>query len=343
MLLDSLHLKKHFKRHRESSWNREGKNGDYVRIGPGQTFDIPRLMGPGIIRHLWMTMPPQFADVYQKMQLIMTFDDAQTPQVCMPVADFFMFGHGELVDVNSGPIQVSQQPECLNPAWFGKPYRGSLNCTFPMPFAHSAKVQIRNTSDEHIGVYFYVDWEAHESLPDPVLHFHANLNEARPALPEDQPVQDHGKFDGALANLTSQNNYTFLNISGYEGHYVGTALSIDCKPDDNGKWWEGDDMFIIDDEQWPPRLHGTGTEDYFNLAWGIRAVDCRPEYGVTFVDKSCCEEGADQIDGRFTMYRFHLNDPIPFEKSIHASVEHGHANDCNALYRSVAYWYGRPL
>lgn len=100
-------------------------------------------------------------------------------------------------------------------------------------------------------------------------------------------------------------------------------------------------MFVIDGEPWPPRLHGTGTEDYFNLAWGFRQVECRPEYGVTFIDKS--EEDRDPADGRISMYRFHLSDPIPFTESLHASIEHGHANDCEAYYRSVAYWYGRPL
>ena len=100
-------------------------------------------------------------------------------------------------------------------------------------------------------------------------------------------------------------------------------------------------MFEIDGESWPPRLHGTGMEDYFNLAWGVRHTDCRPEYGVTFLEKRL--EDRSQVAGLFSMYRFHLNDPIPFTKSLRASVEHGHANDCEAFFRSVAYWYGRPL
>ena len=98
-------------------------------------------------------------------------------------------------------------------------------------------------------------------------------------------------------------------------------------------------MFVIDGEPWPPRLHGTGTEDYFNLAWGFRRVDCRPEYGVTYLQKS--EQDRNQIDGKFTVYRFHMSDPVTFTRSLHVSIEHGHANESNALYRSVAYWYGR--
>ncbi|MCF7849860.1 MAG: DUF2961 domain-containing protein [Kiritimatiellales bacterium] len=77
------------------------------------------------------------------------------------------------------------------------------------------------------------------------------------------------------------------------------------------------------------------------MAWGFRNVECRPEYGVTFIEKR--EDGVDQIDGRFFMYRFHLCDPIPFKRSLHASIERGHANDYEAYYRSVAYWYGRAV
>jgi hypothetical protein len=100
-------------------------------------------------------------------------------------------------------------------------------------------------------------------------------------------------------------------------------------------------MFIIDEEPWPPRVHGTGTEDMFGLAWGFRVVDNRPLHGITFLEKQ--PDDIHPIDGRFAMYRFHLESPIPFTRSLRASLEHGHANDCRAYYRSTAYWYGRKI
>jgi hypothetical protein len=39
------------------------------------------------------------------------------------------------------------------------------------------------------------------------------------------------------------------------------------------------------------------------------------------------------------MYRFHIQDPIYFEKSLRATIEHGHANDREDVYTSVAFWY----
>jgi hypothetical protein len=208
-----------------------------------------------------------------------------------------------------------------------------------MPFARSAAICFFNKGEEPLILYYYVDWEQYTSLEEPVLYFRATLNEEWTGPPERQPLVQHGGTDADRINRSVAENYRFLDVGGFEGHYVGTGLSIECRPGDPGKWWEGDDMFVIDGEPWPPRLHGTGTEDYFNLAWGFRKEECRPEYGVTYIDKKA--DDTNQIDGRFSMYRFHLGDPIPFERSIIASIEHGHANDCRARYRSVAYWYGR--
>lgn len=333
-LSDHLHEKKRFRRERASSWDRSGGNVDYVEVAPGATHAIEPLAGPGIIRHIWMTMRSGERDLYRKTRLQIAFDGAASPQVDAPVADFFLFGHGILTDVNAAPIQVSRQPHLPEP-----PGRGALNCAFPMPFAREARVTLVNNAAAPLVIYYYVDWESDVQLPEPVLHFHATFHEERTEPPDGQCLVPHGDFDLSLRNASVKENYVLLDARDAEGHYVGTGLSIDAPPDGPGKWWEGDDMFVIDGEPWPPRLHGTGTEDYFNLAWGFRKVECRPEYGVTWMDRAICP--ADPLAGQFSMYRFHLNDPIPFERSLLATLEHGHANDCRALYRSVAFWYGR--
>ncbi len=333
-MLENLHRAKRFVRRRESTYDRTGANRDAVSIPPQRAHRVPRLHGPGIIRHIWITLLPAVPSAYRDIRLVIRFDAADHPQVDVPLADFFLFGHGLLVDVNSAAIQVSQQHSDQ------PPYRGSMNCTFPMPFARSAEISLHNGTDAPHTVYYYVDWEHHGHLDEPVLPFHATFHQKITEPPKGQALQPHGAFDRDLINADYDENYRFLDIEGYEGHYVGTGLAIACTPGDPGKWWEGDDMFVIDGEPWPPRLHGTGMEDYFNLAWGFRRVDCRSEYGVTYLAKSPTD--TDQIDGRFSMYRLHVSDPIPFTKSLIASVEHGHANDCKALFRSVAFWYGRP-
>ena len=70
---------------------------------------------------------------------------------------------------------------------------------------------------------------------------------------------------------------------GGTGQYVGCDLNIerDLRTRPNNWYGEGDDMIFIDGETWPPRLHGTGTEDYFNTAFcperGVRG----PYHGIT--------------------------------------------------------------
>jgi hypothetical protein len=39
------------------------------------------------------------------------------------------------------------------------------------------------------------------------------------------------------------------------------------------------------------------------------------------------------------MYRFNIEDPIHFSKSLRAGIEHGAANDRADKYTSVAFWY----
>jgi hypothetical protein len=95
---------------------------------------------------------------------------------------------------------------------------------------------------------------------------------------------------------------------------------------------EGDDMFFIDGEPWPPRLHGTGTEDYVNMAWCPTQVYCAPYHGLIL-------GGGDNWKGKITYYRYHIQDPVHFTRSIRATIEHGHANHRSDDVSSTAYWY----
>jgi len=112
---------------------------------------------------------------------------------------------------------------------------------------------------------------------------------------------------------------------------------VDSRGSDIGKWWEGDDMIFIDDDTWPPSMHGTGTEDYFSLAWGYRKLSKRLYHGAFTLDKRPLDSRF--FDGRFSTYRFHVEDPIVFKKKIRVTLEHGHANDAAVRYGSTAYWY----
>jgi len=109
---------------------------------------------------------------------------------------------------------------------------------------------------------------------------------------------------------------------------VGCNLSV---AHFQGTWWgEGDDMFFIDGEAWPPSLHGTGSEDYFNQAWGMQP-NAFPMNGSALAEVDC--------PGYQVSYRFHLVDPVFFQRSLRVTMEHGHANHLSDDWSSTAYWY----
>ncbi len=187
--------------------------------------------------------------------------------------------------------------------------QNGLNCFWHMPFADGARVTVTNDGPEPVrAFYYYVDYRKYDEPPADAGRFHAQYRQAFPC-PEGE-------------------NYVFLEATG-KGHFVGCNLSIHLNED--GWWGEGDDMIYIDGAE-TPALHGTGSEDYFCGAW------C---YGPAFSNLyfGCPLRGEHERDAYWNVYRYHIDDPIPFEKSIQVTIEHGHANDRADNFSSVAYWY----
>ena len=145
--------------------------------------------------------------------------------------------------------------------------------------------------------------------------------------------QGVGPSAGKSKNLSGEGNYVILEAEG-QGHYVGCNLNIqNLRKTNEWNWYgEGDDMIFIDGDQWPPRLHGTGTEDYFNTAWCPTQEQCAPYHGVI-------SPGGPNWADRVTLYRYHIEDPIQFSERIRVTIEHGHANHRSDDYSSTAYWY----
>jgi hypothetical protein len=114
------------------------------------------------------------------------------------------------------------------------------------------------------------------------------------------------------------------------GHYVGVTMSVLQNQD---YWWgEGDDMFFIDNDQ-HPAITGTGSEDYFLGAYDFG------EHSFSYRLFGAPVKGEERAGSRSSVYRFHLDSPITFTKSLRATIEHGHANHRSDNFYSVAYWY----
>jgi hypothetical protein len=319
---------------RFSSWAQDGRNQDAWVIEAGQTVTLADIQGPGCITHIWMTQTCQrhYADrlvtdpdYYRKVLLKITWDDQPHPSVLVPLGDFFCLGHSIASNFAALPFTASVRPE--HQYKFGGP--AALNCYFQMPFRTHALVELVNENDVAYRQYYYVDYELYrDDLPDDIAYFHTQWRRENPAAGWDPNVIVNSP-EANVVNLQegSRNNYTILEAEG-RGHYVGCNLSV---TNFQGTWWgEGDDMIFVDGEAWPPSLHGTGSEDYFNQAWGMQ------DNAYPFNGSALHES---RRPGYQVSYRFHLVDPVRFARSIRVTMEHGHGNHSANEWASTAYWY----
>lgn len=339
---------------RASSFDQTGRNRDNWIVMPGEERTLADIEGPGFITHIWMTQscriqpgPGQILpevvgvpmleihnalgvswevvdpDYYRKILLKFYWDDQDTPSVIAPLGDFFGLMNSLSGSYDSLPLSVSaKEPELHT---FGG--SAAFNSYFRMPFAQRARVVVENQNDIPYLQYFYIDYElSPEPLPEDTVYFHAHWRRALPNVGWGPDLQANS-IETAVPNLDGAANYVALETEG-RGHYVGCNLAVRHF---QGSWWgEGDDMIFIDDDSWPPSLHGTGMEDYFGHAWGMQ------HNAYAFNGTMVHEE---DVPGFHHSYRFHLVDPIRFEKRIKVTFEHGHSNHLSDDWSSTAYWY----
>ena len=303
---------------RASSYDRTGGNDDFRVLPPGETLTVLDDAGPGVITHIWFTLASDETYHLKKLVLRMYWDGEATPSVEAPLGDFFGLGLGEYFTFEALPLSAA-------------PNHG-LNCFFPMPFQKHARITVTNMGRMKLdALYYNIDYEAHvKPLPADTLYFHAQYRQASPNKGLSGDWKDNGDpLQNDKKNLTGEGNYVWLEATG-RGHFVGVTMSVLQNQD---YWWgEGDDMFFIDGAK-EPSINGTGSEDYFLGAYdfGGRAFSYAL-YGAPVV-------GEEKAGSRSSVYRFHLDSPIPFTKSLKATIEHGHANGRSDNYFSVAYWY----
>jgi hypothetical protein len=303
---------------RASSYDRTGGNDDFFKIAPGGTLTILDESGPAIITHVWIALGASERYHLKKLVLRMYWDDETSASVETPLGDFFGLGLGDYFQFASIPLAVAPDK--------------ALNCFFPMPFRKRARITITNEGKEDVdSFYFNIDYQAlNKDLPADTMYFHAQYRQATPAKGwTNQWEANDAAAITAKKNLDGENNYVWLEATG-QGHYVGVTMSILQNQD--GWWGEGDDMFFVDGEK-RPSINGTGSEDYFLGAWDFG------EQAFSYASFGAPVKGAELAGSHSSVYRFHLDSPIPFTKSLRATIEHGHANHRSDNIFSVAYWY----
>lgn len=319
-----------------SSYDKTGGNRDFWTVPAGETAVIADIAGAGIIKHMWITTRCYSEKYLRKLVFEMYWDGEENPSVRVPFGDFFGIGHATCKHFVSLPISMV----------FGHrrgpkgPFAAAMNCYFPMPFVEGARIQIINESDQPIqNLFFMIDYESIDTPPPAELgRFHATFNLEAPAkkIVHASTIEKPAPWDLPGLNTTGDENYVILDAQG-AGHYVGCVLNIDDHDASNQTFsWpgEGDDMIFVDGESWPPSLHGTGTEDYFGAAWGFPSGEyAGPYHGISL------GTSVQEHFGLWSLYRWHIEDPVRFTSSIRVTIEHGHANDQANDFSSVAYWY----
>lgn len=325
--LSALPLLRDYRSKRASSYDRAGNNDDWFRIEPGETRILMDEPLPGCIKHIWMTVADGGKHMLRRAVVRAFWDGEDHPSIEVPLGDFFGIGHAMQANFVSLPLQMSPED--------GR----SMNCWWPMPF-DSARIELHSQCPEPLNLYFYIDYESYSGTTQELARFHAQWRrEARTEgwLTERLTPQNYKRIWSERPNLTGDDNYVILEADG-DGVYVGCHLDVDCFERQGNDWYgEGDDMIFVDGEPWPPALHGTGTEDYFNLAFCPKQVYSAPFHGLTVY--SGTEEWP--WKGKNSLYRYHIEDPVRFRKSIRVTIEHGHANKLSNDYSSTAYWYQR--
>lgn len=312
---------------RISSFDRSGGNGDNIQIPIGETRTIAEMPRAGIVKHIWITIACD--DPLHRRNLVLRcyWDGCDYPSVEAPIGDFFGQGWGMKYNFISLPLAAAPRDG------------NALVSYFPMPFGNGAKITVENQGTHDVtAFYYYVDYEEHASIPDDMGRFHAwyhqELTSPDCAMGDTENEWEvFGPFD---KNPTDEFNYLFCECDG-RGHFVGVNYYVNSP---SPIWYgEGDDMFLVDGEAWPGSAHGTGTEDYFNQSWCPDEHYCHPYFGTARAPGRVNDAARFGWLGRTHVYRFHLEDPIRFAKSLRASIEHGHANGLTLDMASVAYWY----
>jgi hypothetical protein len=301
---------------RVSSYDTSGANADYKQFNGGETITLLDVDGPGIITHVWFTIASSDPQHLKALVLRAYWDGESTPSVETPVGDFFGLGLGDYYRYQSIPLSVGSDK--------------ALNCFFPMPFQKHARITVTNDGSTKVDAYYFnIDYQAYtKPVSADQLYFHAQYRQANPAKGTTTDWKSNGDMNDRK-NVNGEGNYVWMEATG-RGHFVGVTMSVLQNQD---QWWgEGDDMFFVDGET-KPSINGTGSEDYFLGAWGFSAGAFG--YGLY----GALVKGEEQAGSRSSVYRFHLDSPIPFTKSLKATIEHGHANHRSDDFFSVAYWY----
>jgi len=283
------------------------KVNPFIWIEGGKTVTLAEINGSGAIQHIWMTPTGNWR--YSILRFY--WDDEKEPSIEVPVGDFFGMGWGEYAPLNSQAVTV-------NPG-------SAFNSYWVMPFRRKCRITMENISSERMNLFYQVDYTLTQ-VPDDAAYLHAQFRRSNPT-------------EGSLYTLVD-------NIKG-KGHYVGTYLAWGVN--NNGWWGEGEIKFYMDGDNKFPTINGTGAEDYFCGSYNFENKKTKKyeEYSTAYagLHQVIRPDGLYNAQQRFGMYRWHIMDPIRFNRELKITIQdlgwrsEGRYLPQQSDISSVVYWY----
>ncbi|MCC6444218.1 MAG: DUF2961 domain-containing protein [Armatimonadetes bacterium] len=272
---------------------------------PGERLDLPEMAGAGAVTRIVLEGDGS-EDFFRQAEIEMRWDDAPVPDVLAPVG--MLFGAASRAEkVESLPVRVERRED------------GSarLECRFPMPFWRKARVSLVNRISP--------------SHPTGPVRLEARVG------PNDFREHEAGYFHALYREGRTEMGRDWLLMEGRgTGWFLGAVQSMW-----GGHYCEGDEHFTLDGASMP-QINGTGSEDYYLGCFWPNRHFCLPFAGCV---GDAMADGGGYMDGAYHMpssyYRFHLESPIPFYRSLDARIQHGGRSDILSRYRSLAFCYLR--
>ena len=286
------------------------KVNPFIIINPAETITIAEIEGSGAIQHIWMTPTGN----WQLSVIRFYWDDEKEPSIEVPAGAFFGMAWNEYAPLNSLAVTV-------NPG-------SAFNCYWKMPFRKKCRITMENINTaDAMRLYYQVDYTLTDVGEDEG-YFHAQYRRSKP-------------------NTTSL--HTIVDGIKGKGHFVGTYMAVGVN--NNGWWGEGEIKFFMDGDKDFATIVGTGTEDYFCGSYNFENKKTRKyeEFSTAYagMHQVIRPDGLYTSQQRFGMYRWHIMDPVRFDKDLKVNIQDlgwrhgGRYLPQQSDIMTVAYWYQR--
>ncbi len=290
-----------------------------LKIPAKDSVTVANLSGKAVIRALTFSIPRDQADAFKDVRLRVTWDGRQQPSIDAPIALFY--GAGTLYNRDNREYLVKAFPVSIRFA----SDRIYFACYFPMPFFHSARIELSGAGQAIDGVDWGVRYMPLHEPANHLAYFHATYRDIpHPVLGEDMVLLDTRGVEGAKE---------------WSGSFVGTSFIFSHNA--YLRTLEGDPRFFFDDSL-TPQAQGTGTEEWGGGGdyWG--GLNMSLAFAGHPVGARSAQVAVNDEDKIESAYRYLLADLMPFGKNAVIRLEHGGTNESTEHYETIAYWYGLP-